>query len=887
MSANTMNPGLKSPWENAVAPVTTDDVSEPIYARFARHADSAPDQEILLAGDRSVSYAELDSEACRWANSFAARLPEGAVVAVLCANHLDRISAMLGATQSGHIFLILDPTHPRNRLIDLMRASGASLVACDDASATLAIEIATVCDAASIAAGQRDTGGRLELAPADPSRVFALAYTSGSTGKPKGVMLTCPRMLMNAVVDTLDAGIEPGDRFALLAPPSNYAYLYQVFTPLASGAIPSAFDTATLGIDGLASWITEANITHYRSVPTLFRRLMQAGNADRHYEHVESLGLGGEPIIRSDIDSFIARFSDQCRLTPYYGLTEVGRMLSSVLTCKDLEGFDGKVFYDLPSPGLEVLLTDDSGAAGQGAGQGELVAVGEYLSSGYWRQPELTTETFVPEDGAPGVFRVRTGDIFRRDQAGRYAYVGRRDHQFKIRGNRVDLAEVQALLADCPGVIECAVAARPDPAGDLALVAYLRCSDGIGPSKVRDALNARAPDYMRPRAYTEIESLPTNTGGKVDLKALPDPHWGSADGDYDAPTTDLEIRIAEIWQGLLRSAPLGRTDHFFDQGGDSMLGIEMLQQVERAQGTQLPLSVLYENPVLKDFAHLLEDPDANHARSLMAPIKDEGDGPILFFLNGRADLIGKHLPEGMRLYWLDHLQDDAQAEVVPIETLAARYIAAIRGLQPSGPYRLGGFCFGGNVAFEMARQLEACGEAVDLLLMLDTVNPRREDTDAKSAAESLDEIVTDRLHPGIAVRLYRAVHRRLQQLHIKLLLAMGRQLSPLLLRKRHFNLIRAASRGYRYAPYGGSAILVIPDESARKTAGRERAWDGLLGGGLRVVRLDGMESHLDLVREPGVVDVARLIQQELAEKSTGSDCRCATAAGNPAAAVSA
>ncbi len=827
-------------------------------------AAAKPSRKILFCEDRWSTFAELDAASCRWANVFASNLEIGDVVAIMTATHADRIAAMIGAMQVGVIAVLFDPAHPDERLRALMFASGARAVAFDEPCAFSATSLARKSGALCLPSTHCTDDRRPALVPDDSTRIVALSFTSGSTGQPKGVMLCSRRLMMNAYADRCDSGMSPDHRFAMLAPICNYAYIYQVLVPLVSGAALCAYDTSRQGIEGLAQWLVDHRITQTRSVPTLFRRIMESSDPDLDFPDMQVLGLGGEAVLRSDVEHFISRFGDDCKLMLYYGQTELGRALATVWTAADLNDFNGSVYYDRPSAGIELSLVDENDLPSVGEVEGELVVTGEYLSTGYWRDPELSAATFRPVESRPGFKRLGTGDIFRRDAEGRYSYVGRRDHQVKIRGNRIDLAEVQSIIASCDGVIECAVAARPDPSGDLALVGYLRCRNRVTASSMHEYMLALAPDYMRPRVYVMVDELPINSGGKVDLKALPDPVWDEPTTPFEAPVGDIERAIAELWESLIGADGVGRNDHFFERGGDSMLGISFLQQLERKFDSQLPLSALYENPVLADLAAVVASVDDDAPNSIIAPISTEGEGPVLFFMHGRADRLGKHLCPDMRLYGLDYFQDDDAPVMQPIDTLAAAYVREIKRIQPTGPYLLGGFCFGGNVAYETACQLEAAGDEVAMLLMLDTRNPRRR-SDVNGGRRSRSQLSFLERFGLVAqlARIRRIARRISDRVSIWALTALGQPLTPSLVVSRNFKLFRAASKAYTYRPYSGRGILVVPQEPATLTERRQRAWKGLLDGKLHIEEVRSVHSHVGLVRSRGAEFVAAIVRAEL------------------------
>jgi thioesterase domain-containing protein/acyl carrier protein len=364
---------------------------------------------------------------------------------------------------------------------------------------------------------------------------------------------------------------------------------------------------------------------------------------------------------------------------------------------------------------------------------GEAYIAGVGLTRGYQNQPGLTAGRFLPDPfgAAPGARIYRVGDRVRRRADGSLEFLGRVDQQVKVRGIRVETGEVEAVLRAHAGVREAVVVAQQPAPGETRLVAYVAGEEeALSVDALRGSLERTLPAHMIPSMFVRLEALPLLPNGKVDRAALPAPvsgAWRNGQG-YVAPSTATERVLAEIWESLLDVRPIGVDDHFFRLGGHSMLAVRLMTQIRRRLGVEVPLAALFEHPTVRGLAARMEGEP--RAWSPLVAIQPHGDRVPIFFVHPvggevlcYADLARELGPEqpfyGLQAGDLVHLGE----EEASIEEMAARYVAAIREVRPTGPYLLGGWSFGGMVAFEMAQQLTRAGEAVPLVAMLDTRAP--------------------------------------------------------------------------------------------------------------------------------------------------------------------
>ncbi|HKP13617.1 MAG TPA: thioesterase domain-containing protein, partial [Blastocatellia bacterium] len=404
------------------------------------------------------------------------------------------------------------------------------------------------------------------------------------------------------------------------------------------------------------------------------------------------------------------------------------------------------------------LLGDVDRLVGVGVA-GELHIGGVGLARGYVNRPELTAERFIPNAFSQrrGERLYRTGDLARYQQEGVIEYLGRIDHQVKIRGNRIELGEIEAALVAAPGIREAVVMAREDHGAEKRLVAYLVCEGQAAPavSELRSSLKQTLPEYMIPSAMVMLEKLPLTPNGKVDRKALPAP---DAPGTRDdrapcGPRDPVELRLLEIWEEVLGVSPIGVGDNFFDLGGHSLLAIRLVSAIAAAFGVRLPLDALFQEASVERLARIVRR-EVGVPRSIVVPIQGRGSKPPLFCVHPGSGYVFGYAGLARRLggeqpfYGLQDpsLYGDGEAGM-SLEERARRYVEAVKEVQSEGPYYLGGWSFGGHVAFEMAQQLRRQGEEVALLAMLDTAAPFAVEPGLLDEVAMLATLVAD--FPGV------------------------------------------------------------------------------------------------------------------------------------------
>jgi thioesterase domain-containing protein/acyl carrier protein len=428
---------------------------------------------------------------------------------------------------------------------------------------------------------------------------------------------------------------------------------------------------------------------------------------------------------KSDIERFQKRFSRDCVLVNGLSSTETATICKYFID-KNTKINTETIPIGYPVEDTEILLLDDRGEVVVPREIGNIVVKSRYLGLGYWRRPDLTNQVFSAEPVDENMRLYRTGDLGRRKPDGPLEHLGRKDFQVKIRGYRVDTSEVERALLTIENIKEIAVVQGNDREEETRLVAYIVPAVHPGPTadRLRAELSSLIPEYMIPSALVVIDSLPLNHNGKLDRAALPKP--GNERPELTRPFTssrnEVERKLGGIWAEVLGVDRVGIHDDFFDLGGHSLLASRLFVQIEKILGKRLPMSTLFYAPTIEQLAAILQQTEWRAPWSLLVPIQPSGSKPPFFWVSGESSdtLLPRYLGQDQPLYSFMHpCHDGKRARYGRLEDIASNHLRELRTVQPTGPYYLGGSCFGGMVAFEMAQQLRQQGQTVALLALLD------------------------------------------------------------------------------------------------------------------------------------------------------------------------
>jgi amino acid adenylation domain-containing protein len=693
-----------------------------------RTVDRTPMAAAVVFGDQTLTYGELERRSNRLARYLRqCGVGPGKIVGLSLERSPEMVVALLAVAKAGGAYLPLDPSYPYERRAFMLRDSAAHVLVVDGRagsdlppSSGRIVRLDAPDDRAAIAASSSE---RLTstASPDDPAYVI---YTSGSTGVPKGVVVP-HRAVLNLLAGVQQQpGIAAGDTVLAITSLSFDIAVFDLWAPLAVGAriVLAPGETAADGVL-LRGLLEGSGATILQATPATWRLLIEAGwRGGRPLKAIST----GEALPRDLAAQLVERSDDVWNM---YGPTETTVWSTAWQVPRAVDA----VLIGKPMANTQLYVLDRHQQLVPVGVQGELYIGGDGVADGYLGRAELTAERFAenPYMRESGGRMYRTGDLVRWRTDGRLEYFGRNDGQVKLRGFRIELEEIEARLRQHPSVRDAAVAPRTDQRGDQRLVAYLalRENAGIDPAQVRAFVRQQLPEYMVPSAYLLVTELPLTPNGKVDRHALPQPlSTSSSQTDtYVAPRDQIERQLAELWEELLGTSPIGVRDNFFDLGGHSLLAARLVFRVQNAFGRNLPVATLLRSATIEELAGLLRAPeDATVWEPLVTLQRGEAGRRPIFFVHGAfgdvlcySDL-ARALGQDQPCYVLQAIGlDGVRPPLDRVPDMASAYVDQLRTIQPRGPYCLAGFSVGGTIAFEMACQLEAMGDEVGLLGVFD------------------------------------------------------------------------------------------------------------------------------------------------------------------------
>lgn len=561
-----------------------------IDACFRQRAAATPDRPAIAGTDEPVSYTELDERAARYAGAMLAVDGRPRRVALLLGHGADVVAAALAVLRTGAAVVTVNPTDPPARVAAIRAATDADLVVTTDDRKGLARaagfdERRTIGLAAAIEADPV-----VEPSPGGPDDLAFLISTSGTTGAPKVVVQTHRNVLHNVLRYTNGLGVREDDKLALLAALSGGQGLASTWAALLNGCTLCPFPIAERGVTGLADWLEANAVTVFDTIPSVLRNFARTLRG-RRLEGIRIVRLASEAALRSDFETFTAHFGGDCRLASVLASSECGIVAQAMLgPDADLEGERLPVGY--AAEGVEVVLAGP---------EDDIVVRSRYLSPGYWGDEALTAQKFETVDG---VRQFRSGDLGRLGADGMLTVLGRADAQVKVRGNRLQLEEVEAALADHPGVGAAAVVATATPRGDTKLTAFLTAAHepAASPEQLRAALQLRLPAHAIPASFVWLDSLPVTPHGKVDRERLASLEVAAEAPEEPAALSQTEEILHRMWRDALEREQIGREDGFLDLGGDSLDAASIAAGVHHVFGVEVDLRDFAANPTLATLA---------------------------------------------------------------------------------------------------------------------------------------------------------------------------------------------------------------------------------------------------------------------------------------------
>ncbi|WP_016952818.1 non-ribosomal peptide synthetase [Anabaena sp. PCC 7108] len=884
---------------NAFIEFQKQEIQQSIPSRFEQQAKKYANNIAVKTKNYQWTYGELNLQANKIAQELLQTVTnKEAKIALLFDHDAPMIAAILGSLKAGKTYVPLDPKYPQDRILYILEDSQAQVVLTNNNNLVNAQKLTDrklpIINIDDININDSAVEITEEIAP---DTLAYILYTSGSTGKPKGVIQNHRNVLHFIRNNTNNLHISQNDKLSLFASYSFDAAIIDIFSALLNGATLYPFDIKTEGLADLSAWLEEHKITIYHSTPTVYRSFIQIltekeSLAAKRLTHVRLVLLGGEQVIKSDVELYHKYFADECILVNGLGSTESSFNLQYLID-KKTQITEKFVPVGYPFDDTEILLLDHMGNPTDICG--EIAISSPHIALGYWQKPELTKAAFL-DDLHSGNKRIyRTGDLGRLKANGVIECLGRKDFQVKIRGFRIELGEIEAVLNQHSQVKETVVIAREDIPGEKRLVAYIiPKKNEVSSKEIKQYLKQKLPDYMVPAALVVLDVLPLTPNGKINRLALPTPDFKKLEStEYTTPADNLELQLTKIWENVLGVQPIGLNDNFFDVGGHSLLAVKLFAQIEKTFGKNIALTILFQAPTIRQLANMLRDEGYISSWSSLVPIQPHGSkrpffyihtiyGGLIYSLNLLLKLDADQPVYGLQAQGLDGKNSPHRC----IADMASHYIKEIQTVQPHGPYLLGGWCAGGVIAYEMAQQLYALGETVELLAIFDAFPPqmipvshpvisslspsvKTKSGIYESRLRLMDMIERNRRYfhnltlQQQIILVWEKIHRRIQdkitetvyQFYVK-------QNLPLPHSFRHLAVRDAILHAYRnYCPtvYAGKVIFFKAVDETKESTPYLQRWSELAAGGLEIHDIPG--NHNSLMAEPHVSVLAEKLRR--------------------------
>lgn len=854
-----------------------------VYSLFENQVKSNADSIAVSFNGKDITYKKLKDESDKLAHLLqTSGVNQGDIVGLCLNRSIEMVIALLGIIKSGAAYLPLDPFFPDKRLEYMLEDSAAKFLITESSLfpkfnyyKSNFIDISEIKNV------------KIDKPIEDKSNENSLAYviyTSGSTGNPKGVQILHSALTNFLLSMQKTPGLSADDNVLALTTLSFDISGLEIFLPLVTGArITIASREEAKDGKTLLEKIKKQKVTVVQATPSTWKMLIDSGWNEKL--NIKAL-CGGEALSQDLAEQILNRVDE---LWNMYGPTETTIWSSCSKVIKGEPIHLGRPIANT----LFYIVDKDLNFCPPGV-PGELLIGGAGLSVGYLNKEELTKEKFIPNpfDKKNKTRVYRTGDLVKLNPKLQIEFLGRIDNQVKIRGYRIELDEIENVIRKVEGVKDCAVIVK-EINNDKKIVAYYTNSNKSTGEDLSSFINSireiairNLPDYMIPSLIIPIEDLPLTPNNKIDKKALAAKEITAvvSHTSNSKPENETQKILLEIWETLLGITGIGIDDNFFEIGGHSILAAQMLADFEKQTGKRIPLAEMFTAQTIRQLAGIVEKETINLKWTPLVEIK-KGESALapLFLIHGAEGNVllyrdlANRLNSNRTVYGLQAKGLDGKNSFnYTIEEMAEDYIRAIKSVQPSGPYHIGGYCMGGSVAYEIAMRLTARGEQVANVFLLETYNACTLDHNHLRKTRVKEKIENIKFHfdnvkslsgkekiTFIKRKAETAMKRtgaRINKLAANIGLSnIGESAGHLSLTLRDIN--DKAQMEYSPLKYKGKVVLLRPKISFATEPDPKFGWGDFVEGELKIYNLDN--APRGMLTEPFVKHTAQIIESEL------------------------
>ncbi|MHC4268500.1 MAG: non-ribosomal peptide synthetase [Planctomycetota bacterium] len=837
---------------------------ECIHQLFEMQVEKVPDAVAVVYEDDKLTYRELNERSNQLAHYLRKHgVGPDVLVGICMERSIDMIVGLLGILKAGGAYVPLDTSYPKERLKFMIDDSNLEILLTTNNLLKYIPDnnIKKICldnEWNIISEYRMENVSNLT----NMRNLAYVIYTSGSTGRPKGVCVL-HQSINCLVINTNYIQFKSSD---IIAQASNFSFdaaTFEIWGALLNGAsLVLISNDIILSPEEFATEIRRQGISVLFLTTALFNQMTR--EAPNAFRSVRYLLFGGETVDPSCVRMVVEAGPPQ-HLLHVYGPTEC-TTFTSWYQVKNIPKEAVTIPIGRPISNTTIYLLDRNLQPVPVGVVGEIYIGGDGIASEYLNRPDFSAEKFIPDPfiNKAGSSLYRSGDLARYLPDGNIEFLGRKDNQVKIRGFRIELGEIEAVLDKYPGVNQVAVLAREDEPGKKRLVTYIVLEEGpkTSISVLRDFLKKKLPEYMIPSVFIKLDSLPLTPNGKVDRKALPIPDQKrpELEKEFVAPHTSVEKELAKIWCEVLRLQQIGIHDNFFESGGHSLLATQVMHRMRNISRENLPLALLFQYPTIAGLAKYLSRENVRPQPVVqdfytLYPIQTYGTRAPFFWIHSQMiTFLPNYLGQDQPLYAIiAQGVDGKRVRYKTMKEIIAHYLREIRTVQPAGPYFLGGFCWGGKYAFEIAQQLLGQGEEVGLLFVVEpALSPVRSRT------------FMDKLYPRFRRRrwklsqltlsgkikyVFQAFYAKLRFPRIvsEVYLKTGRPMSPSLSVQYALDVILHTYGDFVQRTYPKEIVLIQAETGDHPI---DSDWSSLAERGVKV-HVAQASTHMDLLQEPG------------------------------------